>query len=154
MRVGMSMGWVAALGGAQVVLLVVPIAFAFEDLAFVPLGSAIGCGLGGVAVCVLLLFGAAAWGAWATLSGASLLERSAMGLILVGVIVIGVAIAFGSSFHSNGRLSIITGILAITGVIGHTTSAAWMWVARVAAIVEIWLLWVLVRAVKRTRAGA
>lgn len=146
-RVGMSMGWVAALGGAQLIVLVVPVAIAFSDLAFIPLGSAIGCGLGGLVLVMLLLLVAAAWAVWSGLEGASLIERASMGLILIGVLVIALGLTLGSDLESHGILTVVPAILALLG--GHTTDAGWMWVARLAAIADVVLLVVLARAVRR-----
>lgn len=147
LRVGTAMGWVAALGGAQVVVLVVPVAIAFEDLAFIPLGSAIGCGLGGLVAIMVLAMVAAAWGVWALLDGASVIERASMGLILLGVVVIALGLALGSDLESHGIWTIVPAILALFG--GHTTDSRWMAVARVAAVADVILLGVMARAFRR-----
>lgn len=147
-RCGLLLFAVAGLGLAQLLVLI-PVGFAAGDLAFPLLGSALGCGLGGAGLGVVAILAGVSMVVWARLGpGAGVAARASMGVALASALVNAVGLAFGSDIELRPR-GIVSFLLVLLGVLGETTSAAWMWTARLAALVCTASLIVLARAVRR-----
>jgi hypothetical protein len=139
-----------ALGLAQLLVLIA-LSLVAGDLAFILLGSALGCLVGGLALGFAGILVGLSIVVWNRLDPrAGVLARASMGLLLASIVVVGVGLGLGTNAPApRARPAVTSLVLGLLGAEGDTISAAWLWIARAGAVsCVVWLV-VLARAAGR-----